>query len=129
MTFTASALQPFADDCDWDGPPIRWDDDHRFLLRCELDAAFFHLYLPADANRDWRSACRSDGCPRDETPEQLAELRRYYPTPRYAVAQIMDTFPIVRRKDEEKHGQYRTKRAILEVYDALQESITTNELY
>ena len=30
------------------------------------------------------------------------------------------TFPIVRRKDEEKYGEYRTKRMILENYDALE---------
>jgi len=35
------------------------------------------------------------------------------------VAYIMDTFPIVRRKDEAMHGTYRTKEAILEIYDDL----------
>ena len=24
--------------------PFRWNDDRRFLIRCELDAAYFHLY-------------------------------------------------------------------------------------
>jgi len=24
--------------------PFPWDDERRFLIRCELDAAFFHLY-------------------------------------------------------------------------------------
>jgi hypothetical protein len=33
-------------------PPFRWDEDRRFLLRAELDAAFFHLYLRADVNED-----------------------------------------------------------------------------
>jgi hypothetical protein len=33
---------------------------------------------------------------------------------------IMDTFPIVRRKDEAAYGEYRTKNAILEIYDVLQ---------
>jgi len=32
---------------------------------------------------------------------------------------IMDTFPIVKRKDEAAHGEYYTKRLILERYDAL----------
>jgi hypothetical protein len=42
----------------------------------------------------------------------------------------MDTFPIVRRKDEEKYnGDYRTKRVILEIYDALQDSIRTGQPY
>ena len=32
-------------------------------------------------------------------------------------AYILDTFPIVRRKDEERFGEYRTKRLCLEQYD------------
>ena len=32
---------------------------------------------------------------------------------------ILDTCPIVRKNDEKAHGEYRTKRVILEVYDAL----------
>jgi hypothetical protein len=35
---------------------------------------------------------------------------------------ILDTFPIVRRKDEEQFGEYRTKRLILENYNALRGS-------
>jgi hypothetical protein len=34
-------------------------------------------------------------------------------------AYIMDTFPIARRRDEARFGEYSTKRAILEMYDAL----------
>jgi hypothetical protein len=42
----------------------------------------------------------------------------------------MDTFPIIRRRDEEKHnGDYRTKRVILEICDAMQESILTGQPY
>ncbi len=123
LTYTAWDLEEFARDCGWDGPPFRWDEDRRFLLRCELDAAFFHLYLPVEANDDWRPA---DG----ETAEGLARLKASFPTPRHAVAYIMDTFPIVRRKDEAKYdGNYRTKRLILEVYDAMHESIRTGQPY
>ena len=32
---------------------------------------------------------------------------------------IMETFPIVKRKDIKTHGEYRTKRVILEMYDAM----------
>jgi len=32
---------------------------------------------------------------------------------------IMETFPIAKRKDLAAHGEYRTKRMILEVYDAM----------
>lgn len=68
-----------------DLPPYRWDEERRFLLRCELDAAFFHLY----------------GLDRDE------------------VGYIMDTFPGVQRDDIQQHGEYRTRRVILEIYDAI----------
>jgi hypothetical protein len=114
LTYTAWDLEPFAQDCGWAGPPFRWDEERRFLLRCELDAAFFHLYLG----------------PEDEWRRQPEALTKAFPTPRDAVSYIMDTFPIVRRKDEKKYdGDYRTKRVILEIYDAMHESIRTGHPY
>ena len=45
-------------------------------------------------------------------------------------AYILDTFPIVKRKDEAKfHGDYRTKRVILEIYDALKSAMGTGQAY
>ena len=119
LTYTAWDLQPFARDVGYDGPPFIWDEERRFLLRCELDALYFHLY----------------GISRDD------------------VDYIMETFPIVKRKDiartaptpgpspsgggeqarEEKSphlrggdleggpegGEYITKRIILEMYDQM----------
>jgi hypothetical protein len=48
---------------------------------------------------------------------------------REATAYVMDTFPIVRKHDEKAHGEYRTKRVILELYDALAESTRTATPY
>ena len=129
LTYTAWDLEPFAKDCGFDGPPFRWDEDRRFLIRAELDAAFFHLYLPSDANGDWVRARKEDGCPYEETPEQLEELKKSFPKPRDAVSYIMDTFPIVKRKDEEKWGSYRTKEMILGIYDEMQGAIRTGGEY
>jgi len=122
LTYTAWDLESFAQDCGWFGPPFRWDEERRFLLRCELDAAFFHVYLPLDPMGDWR---QEDG----ESAVDLALLKASFPTPRDAVACIMDTFPIVKRKDEERFGEYRTKRVILEIYDAMGEAIRTGRPY
>lgn len=94
-SYAAWDLQPFAQECGYHGPPFRWDEERRFLLRCELDAAYFHLY----------------GIARDD------------------VDYIMDTFLIVKRKDEAAHGEYRTKRVILEIYDAMQHAIETGQPY
>jgi hypothetical protein len=68
LTYTAWDLEPFAKDCGWTGSPFRWDEARRCLIRCELDAAFFHLYLPADEHGDWRPARRADGCPMTRQP-------------------------------------------------------------
>lgn len=95
LTYTAWDMQPFSTDCGHDGPPFRWDERRRFLLRCELDAAFFHLY----------------GLDRDD------------------VVYILDTFPVVRKRDEAKHGEYRTQRVILEVYDRIADAANTGVPY
>ena len=39
---------------------------------------------------------------------------------------ILDTFPIVKRKDEQVHGHYRTKNTILDIYDEMAEVIEAN---
>ncbi|QVQ53164.1 N-6 DNA methylase [Spiractinospora alimapuensis] len=85
LTYTAHDMAPFARDLDDDGPPFRWDEERRTIMRAELDALFFHLY----------------GIERDD------------------VDYIMETFPIVKKKDVAAHGSYRTKELILEVYDRM----------
>jgi len=83
--YTAHDLESFARDCGYSGPPFPWDEERRFHLRCELDAAFLHLY----------------GIRRED------------------MEYVMETFPIVKRHDEKLWGEYRTKRVIGEMYDAL----------
>lgn len=111
LTYTSWDLEKFAADCGWSGPPFRWNEERRFRLRCELDAAFFHLYLGKE----------------DKWPEQTEALTRAFPTARDAVSYIMDTFPTVRRRDEAAHGNYRTKDTILALYDQFAESQRTGQ--
>jgi hypothetical protein len=114
LSATADDMSPFSKDLwpEGDGAVFRYDPERRFEIRCELDAAFFHLYLgTAD---EWK---------RSASPELLQAL----PTPRDAVAYIMDTFPIVRRKDEDAHGHYRTKDRILALYDTLTNCLATGQ--
>ena len=107
LVYTAHDLAPLARDCGYDGPPFPWDDARSFEIRCELDAAFFHLYMPCKPDGSWRKA-------ESETPEQLTALKHHFPQPRDAVAYILEQFPIVRQKDERAYGNYRTKERILE---------------
>ncbi|MCS4142168.1 Eco57I restriction-modification methylase domain-containing protein [Salinibacter ruber] len=59
--------------------------------------------------------------------ERRAQLRadldglygHLYGLERDELAYILDTFPIVERKDKEEYGEYRTKRLVLEAYDRL----------
>ena len=95
LSDTAWDLEAFGRDLGWSGPPFRWDADRRFLMRCELDAAFFHLY----------------GMERDH------------------VDYILGTFPIVQRKDEKRYGEFRTRRTILDVFDAMAEAIRSGQRY
>jgi hypothetical protein len=44
LIYTSNDMAPYARACGFDGPPFRWNPEGRFQLRCELDAAFFHLY-------------------------------------------------------------------------------------
>ena len=90
LTYTAWDLKAFAEDCGDDGPPFIWDPERRFQIRCEMDAAFFHMY----------------GISWDDT------------------AYILDTFSVLARSEEREHGEYRTKRAVLETYDALAAAAT-----
>ena len=95
LTYTAWDLVALARECGVPGPPFQWNEERRFLLRCELDAAHFHLY----------------GINRDD------------------VGYIMETFPIVMRRDIEKDGEYRTKRVILEIFDEMTEAIRAGVAY
>ncbi|MDW7972432.1 MAG: N-6 DNA methylase [Thermodesulfovibrio sp.] len=108
LVYTAWDLQAFAKDLGYSGPPFKYDRERRFLIKSELDAAFFHIYLGDE--KEW---------------EQRASktLKSLFPTPRSAIEYILEQFPIVRRKDEEQFGEYRTKRVILEIYDSMNEAI------
>ena len=95
LTYTTWDLKAFAEDCGDAGPPFIWDPIRRFQLRCEIDAAFFHLY----------------GLSRDDA------------------AYILDTFPVLERLEQREHGEYRTKRVVLETYDALAAAVARGVPY
>jgi hypothetical protein len=88
-------MESFARDLGYDEAPFRWDEERRFKIRAELDAAYFHLYQVERGDVEF----------------------------------IMDTFPIVKRKDEQLYGAFRTKELILNVYDAMAEAARTGEPY
>ena len=95
LVYTSYDMTNLAKDFGYTCPPFKWDESRRFMIRCEIDAAYFHLY----------SIDRDDVC------------------------YIMETFPIVKRKDIAKYGKYYTKETILSIYDDMAECIKTGNTY
>jgi hypothetical protein len=95
LVYTEMSVRPFAQDLKYEGPPFQWDSERRFFLRCEIDAAFFHLY----------GIERGDVC------------------------YIMDSFLIVGRHDRRDHGEPRTRRVILEIYDEIASAVDSGQSY
>jgi hypothetical protein len=105
LVYTAWDLEHFAHDVLYEGPPFRWDPTRRFLLRCELDAAFFHLY----------------GISSDDADYVMDTFASY--------TSKGELFSGVKGMDVKAHGEYRTKRVILEIYAAMAEASHTGKPY
>lgn len=97
LVYTAWDMQPFARDMGYDGPPFVWDEERRALLRAELDAYYAHLY----------------GLTRDEL--------RYILDPADVYGEDFpgETFRVLKEKEIKRHGEYRTRRLVLEAWDRL----------
>ena len=52
-----------------------------------------------------------------------------YGLPRADVEHVMDSFAVVRKYDERDHGEFRTKRRILEIYDAMAAAAERGQTY
>ncbi len=98
LSYTSHSLAPFARDLGHDGPPFAWDEDRRSLLRAELDAFYARAY----------------GLDRDELRYILdpADIKGPdYPS---------ETFRVLKDKEIRQHGEYRTRRLVLEAWDRME---------
>ena len=114
LTYTAWDLAPFAQDILNEVGPEAW-------ARWFADAPVHTSPPPAWA----KAATPAPFVWHEERRTHLrAELdglyAHLYGLTREELAYVLDTFPIVRRKDEGRYGEYRTKRMVLENYDALE---------
>jgi hypothetical protein len=96
LTYTSNSLGPFARDLGYDGPPFRWDEDRRALLRAELDAWYARAY----------------GLSRDEL--------RYILNPADVMGldYLSETFRVLKKNEIARYGEYRTARLVLAAWDA-----------
>jgi hypothetical protein len=98
LTYTSHAMAPFARDLGHTGPPFPWDEARRAHLRAELDAFYARAY----------------GLTRDELRYILdpADVKGPdYPS---------ETFRVLKKNEEAKHGEYRTRRLVLEAWDRME---------
>jgi hypothetical protein len=98
LVYTAYDLRPFAEDMGYHGEPFRWDQVRRAQLRAELDAYYARLY----------------GLTRDEL--------RYILDPKEVYGEDFpgETFRVLKEKEVKQFGEYRTRRLVLEAWDAQQ---------
>jgi hypothetical protein len=97
LTYTSHSLTPFARDLGYDGPPFRWDEERRALLRADLDAFYARAY----------------GLDRGELRYILdpADVKGPdYPS---------ETFRVLKEKEIRQYGEYRTRRLVLEAWDRM----------
>jgi hypothetical protein len=119
LCFTSNDLRLFARDVGFECEPFVWDDNRRFQIRCEIDAAMFHLFLPCSPDGNWIRTV-------SEPSDDYSELIKHFPSPRHAVKHVMEQFRQVRETDEKNfEGTYRTRDEILEVYDAMLTALGT----
>jgi hypothetical protein len=95
LTYTAWDLKGWAEDLGYTGAPFGFDPDRRAVLRAELDARYARLY----------------GLTRDELRYILDPadvMGSDYPT---------ETFRVLKNRENNEFGEYRTQRLVLEAWD------------
>lgn len=105
--------------CPWDADSL-WKD----WVRPRVLELMYTAWDMEPAAMDWRE----QGAPYTWNPDRRSQLRAeldasffvLFGLQRADVSYILNTFPIVQRKDEAEFGEFRTKRLILEAYDAMQ---------
>ena len=110
--------QTYAKHAPW-APSIRVLD---WLLPRVLELTYTAWELKAFAED-----CGDDGPPFIWDPERRFRIRceidsaffHLYGISRDHSGYILDTFPVIARSETREHGEYRTKRVVLETYDAL----------
>lgn len=110
LTFTTDSMRPFALAMGYDGAPFPFDEERRSEILAEVEAAFFHLYLPSDANGYWSEK-------HWQKERDFTALQENFPSARDAAAFILDSFPLLKKKEFEKYACYKSKNMILKAYD------------
>jgi hypothetical protein len=122
-------------------PPDRFLAMAAWDVRCDLrtwiSARVLELVFTSRSLAPIGQALRYEGPPFRWDAGRRALLRaeldaaflHLYGVGRDDVGYVMDTFSIVQRNDEKKHGEFQTKRLVLEAYDAMSTASETGVPY
>lgn len=119
---------------EWVRQPATWADD---TLNDWFLPRLLELVYTSTDMEPFARELDHHGPPFRWIPERRALLRaeldaaffHLYGLAEADVDYVMDTFPIVKRRDEEKFGHYRTKALILDVYRRMAEATSTGAPY
>ncbi len=124
LVYTAWDMQPFAQDMGYDGPPFTWDEEHRALIRAELDVYYARLYGLT------RKQIRYILDPRGLSDAELANILDPWEDPTCAGPHLLpaeptedfpgETFRVLKNSDMAKYGDYRTRRLVLDAWARLE---------
>jgi len=97
LIYTSDNLKPFAKGLGYNGDPFAFDTERRHQIKSELDAYYARLY--------------------DLTKEEL----RYILDPSDVMGEDYpsETFRVLKNKEINEFGEYRTQRLVLEAWDKL----------
>lgn len=129
LTYGYLTQLPLATDLEF---PWTGDDEASWVSERVVELAF-----TSHAMKAFAGDLGHDGEPFVWNPERRFWLRAeldaaffyLYGVERDDVDYIMETFPIVKRKDLAAHGSFRTKEAIVSIYDAMAEAIASGHEY
>lgn len=103
----------------------RWDKPLGGVLRW-VTLRVGRLTATSTSLHEWGREIEADGAEwwsepaREQWARELDALFFHlFGVPREDISYVMDSFEIVRRRDEQAHREYRTKRLVLEAYDQL----------
>lgn len=104
-------------------PPPAYGPAHERALRERLAESYASLdttWSPASGLHDRKPDRRDDGARAQTRAELDALIARLYGLTRDEFAYILDTFPVLRRKEQAAFGEYQSKRKALEEFDRFQ---------
>lgn len=116
LVYTSTETEKFAIECGSNYQLNTWNEYQRFILKSEINAAMFILYFKLDENGFW---------PNTDSIKKT-KLKEWFEKPNQAITYILNSFPIVKSKDEKNYnGVYQTQDKIINCFESITYAMRT----